>query len=299
MKIPDVMQPNRSMIGSLGAIKLAGTETINFADLNPAERRWSSVLFAREGEHGVLERELLVEFEGLRDFVGFRPRYLFTASYYEEGWQPCNDPLVSILNRIYAKHKQRIGRFQNLIFFDPITPFPYALRAAHTDVRVFVVLTPDASDDSCVVYRGDVDVLIVSFGNSLATARGFRRKYVYQDATDLAGVLRQAIIEAGPKRFNMLLPVLNGLEYAPELFDRDTTRLDGIIVVRESAPSSTTPVTFKEFVEALANSVEEILLSEETYLRYRTLCDEAASEVDWAEFLLISLKDGARYEVRA
>lgn len=281
----------------LGALRLQGDLPLEFADLAPVEKRWSFVFFIHAGSLGDFERNLFREFEQQSDFVGFRQRQLFKVDYDETNSVTGGDPVVSLVNRIHARNKDRLARFQNLVFVNPRTPLPYALRACASDIRIFIIFTEDPEELGFPVMSEEIDVLFVPTGHSLAIATGFRRKFVYEDKRSIVALVREAGIEAGPKAFNMLIPVFNGLEYRPELTSVDTSIINGIITLSKPMENTQRFSNFRDFRDHFSKTIISILLVEETYLKYRTLCDEAQKSGDWSEFIGISVADGARYEV--
>lgn len=264
-----------------------------------ADFRLSSLVFLRRS-HRLLINEPYAH-AMLRDpeFVGFRANYLHFGAYETTPTTVFDD--AEIINQIPAQQRLVLARHQNLVFIDPVCRLPYALRSLSATSRLFIVLTRQA-DPTFDLRSEEVDVLLVDGGHPDAGRQNLRRKIVFNGQENMLGTLKRAIVEASSRPHNVLLPVMNGLRFQPDLLRVNTREVDGILVcgtLDGGMAEGERIATFERWLDRFCGNLAEIYLAEETLLRYRSLCEEAETDPGrWPLMLAMSLRDGARYDVR-
>lgn len=203
------------------------------------------------------------------------------------------EPVISILNRIDMKNKERIARIDNIIVVNPTANVLEALRCCGTRNKTILILIESIEDDfSLLVANADA---VICLSSHPAAALNWRRKNCIENLDQLPGILRRVIQEIGPKNPDMLLPLIGGTAYNPSLITFDSRRYQGIIRLE----SSTVPrvQNLREYIKHLSANVSEMLILDSIYMRYRSLCEEVEAGSSPAALIEACLQDGVLFDV--
>lgn len=282
---------------SLGPYVLAATVTaseLRVADTPPAAKGWASLLFVPPDLSAQLPG-LLAAIGSMPSNTAFLPRNLMIA----ESQGICSIPPSTFLDTIPMAEKERLGRFQNVVFLGDHGSLPAALRAADPSLRI-VQVAEGSLPAGCTPWETDV-LLFIGEASALLPA-AWRRVLVAKDRRFLAAALGRALQEAGPKPLELLLPAWGDIPYDPSLLDVSTERLDGLLLLRRRSAGAPRPIAPRDFGSWLEGDIAPrlvgVLLAERTMWRYRSLVDAATEPLEWARLLGVMLHDGARLEVR-
>lgn len=206
---------------------------------------------------------------------------------------------VDLISKIDPTNKQILETYQNLVFIDPQDNLASAVRASSSNSRLFVVLSPnetmpDLQDDR-------IDALVVPY-NFDTRGRSFARVIRYDprlgSTFPAARALKRLIREAQPRAINAFFQVY-GARGRKDLPWTLSKRHDVVIVAEPSQWHDPEIATFAQYLLRFATRVKALYVSEEFYLRYRTLVDVLNEDpARLATLVSYALEDGSRIDVR-
>lgn len=270
----------------LGSILREGRVTFGDPPLKPAG--WVTALVYHIGEES-FAKELLGKLDGFDDFSPTRASSVGHICFESVP----GESVISILNRIDRKNKERIARISNLLLINAPGNLVAALRSCGPNNRTILLVTEAAPADVEVDVT-NTDVLICVETHPASEANGLRRKVLIPSSDELHYAVRKVIQEIGPKRPDMLFPLI-GNQFAPELLQFNTNIYQGLIRLKKhSVPECK---DFHEFVSKTAAYVEEMLVTESIYMRYRSLCEQVEDGESPARLIEACLMDGVLFDV--
>lgn len=232
-----------------------------------------------------------------KDFVGFRDRYLyyFQASTNNDLYD--DSKYINYLDEFRDLHSRPFDRFRNIISRDPENLVPFVFRNSSNNISLIMIASATYKLDNIEDHTDEIDVLIISSENKYDITKNkycFKRVIRYDNDIELINSLKTTIIENGKKEKNMLFPVyvredIDIIENIDELNDRN---IDGVIYMDQSYKQQRTD-NFNDLIMNCHEHINSILLKEESYYKYKTLCDNG----DIQNLLRQSLLGGLRYEV--
>jgi len=203
------------------------------------------------------------------------------------------EPPVSILNRIDLRNKERISELDNIVMFDTHVNLIEAIRSSGTNQKIILVLTKDIGIDfECSANYIDA---LICIGDIDLKGGECRRTNVIASLSQLPVMLRKVVQEIGPKDPNMLIPLIGGEKYVPELFEFDSRRYQGIIRLNSRVDLQCND--FKAYVSELAERVEQLFVIESIYMRNRSLCEAIENGDSPKKLIELCLYDGVIFDV--
>lgn len=223
------------------------------------------------------------------------------ANLFVVEYAPSNadSSVMELLSRLDASTRELLGTFQNLVFVDPVDRLPSAVRGLSSASRLMIVLTPGIKLPEVEV--GPIDVLIAA--QDLDLDSHVWRRLIRYDARlgstySAERAIKRALLEAQPRALNVFFQIFG----APCRYDLPwelSDYHDALIIVEQTEWYDASVTNFFEYACKIASRITAMYASEEFFLRYRTLIQNAND--DRAKLgLLISwaLEDGCRIDVR-
>lgn len=228
----------------------------------------------------------------LSDYVDFSPFKDAALNHIVSEIAP-DEAVISILNRIDAKNKERIAHIDNLVLLNVSGNVAQALRCCGPMQRTVLVLTDHATDDLAAM-PSDVDAVICLASHPAAQLK-WPRMNVIAHLEALPQMLRKVLQDIGPKRPGMLLPLIGGLRHDRAVADFDARRYQGIIRLTPGPVQGV--ASMHEYVTMMAGRVNEMLVLDSVYLRYRSQCEAIEQGASPASLIEACLQDGVLFDV--
>jgi len=206
-----------------------------------------------------------------------------------------DEPVISILNRIDVKNKERIARINTLVLINTPANVVRALRCCGPQQRILLVLT-DSVSETLTLAPADTDAVICPVWHPAAAMSDWRRRNVTVTREQLPGLIRKVLQETGPKNPDMLLPLIAGNTYDSSLAAFDVRRHQGIIRLASAQVQQVS--SLHEYIVKMAPLVREMLVLDSVYMRYRSLCEAVEAGESPAPLIEACLQDGVLFDVR-
>ena len=201
---------------------------------------------------------------------------------------------LSILNRIDVNNKAKFASVSNFIFIDCPTNIITAIRSTGPYIKTILVRTEYSR--SYPLECGDFFDAVISAMPEDFEINGLRRFNSFTDIHSLTKMLRKVVQEIGPKSPDMLIPIINCMEYSNECANFEANRFQGIIYINKSVGVGVE--NFSEYLSEFSKLIVGMMVVESVYMRYRSICEAIELGGSPAELLKQSLYDGVIFDVR-
>jgi hypothetical protein len=227
-----------------------------------------------------------------KEFIGFKDRYLYflkSNTYFFK-----DKDIIKYFDNIPELHRQPLSSFQNIISINPTNLTPFVLKYTSNHLRLIVILTEDyILTDDFFEKIDDINVLIYHNSHNL-DKKVLRRKISFNKKNDWNNILKSVIIENGKREKNLLFPIFSktSISMIEDIDLLNEKNIDGVIYLNDKSKLKKV-FSFDMLIDDVLKNIDMILLKEESYYKYKTLCDDENIK----KLLEFSLKDGVRYEV--
>ncbi|WP_454721041.1 MULTISPECIES: glycosyltransferase [Cupriavidus] len=264
-------------------------ERITFGGVEGKRIGWRVGFFYSEPDR-VMALDLI---ERLAEFTDFRP--LSRECLYVGRFEVSDEETVfSLINRIDVANKGRISSLDHILILNGPASLQSAFRACGPSQRVIAIDTRGSGRSHAAP---EVDVLI---SNCISAERpddgSLRKEISLVDKRMLAGTIRRAVQEGGPKSIDVLIPIREGKEFYPDYLDFDGKKYQGIIFLKSEVEYKSKSLA--DFCTMLSASVKSMLVLDSVYCRYRTMCEDIERGGNPAALLCAALMDGVLFDVR-
>lgn len=279
--------PRESLSPLIARIAVASKISILDPPKNPPG--WTTTILYNAGDEDNIE-ELCKSLYNFEDFAPFRKESL---SLIQANIDP-TEQVISILNRIDQKNKERLAKISNIIAVNPHPNLIQSLRCCGPFIRTVVVLTVEPEEDGYIESMLS-DAIITVYQPKLKYnfAKRFNRA---KDWAELPLILRKVIQEMGPKTPDMLLPLVGNIDFSSEYLDFNASRFQGIIYLKNDVKGS--HPSFRSYLQEFSEYIDKMLVLDSVYMRYRSMCEGVEAGESPASLLEASLSDGVLFEVR-
>lgn len=233
--------------------------------------------------------ELVYELWAHKDFSPFCEKFL------NVGWFDLNNNwnVVDFINRIDLANKRKLEKINFVFAVDAPEFMVEAIRSCSTETRVILVKTKEGKVNFNVADAYIVPELNLS---GYEAARRLIKISAPEDAKQLAIAMRKLVQEAKPRDIDLLLPVMGGLDFDPELINFNPSQYQGIVYLKNDKVTSSPK--FDCLIDEFSKHVYKIMLLESVYMKYRTLCENVENGGSPAGLMSACLKDGVLLDVR-
>jgi len=255
-----------------------------------AQEHLATIFFVRK-ERGAEIDDFCLELVDDPEFIGFKERYLYFMLYENSHRLTTEEEIAALFRKEGMLKSGVLNRFRNLFFVNPESLLPFALRAGFCNCRLCLVLTEDyAYPEMIEEYAGEIDVLIHHRALAISDDLPIRNAIAYGDGDALENLVKMTIINNGAKEKNVFLPIRQ-IDDIETYLESD---FDALLFLKRPLASKETPcTTMGEITAELLEALDTLLVREEVYQRYQSLCDRERM----GEMLGFVLEDGIRIKV--
>ncbi len=271
----------------LGCLYKAGP--IKIRDASAKLKGWVTVFVHNEIDADeVLEiRNKLIKFEDFGPFSDDQLAYILNDT-------DSNEDVVSIINRIDHKNKERIAAIDNLLTVNANPNILKALKSCGTNNRIILLITREIEN----IYLNELSQVadaVICFRSHPAASLKWPRISLIDNLNQIPNALRKIVQDFGPKFPDMLLCVIGNSKYYPDLINFDSDTYKGLIRIKKHSIVKVN--TFHEYIQHISKNIVELFLVESIYMRYKDMCIEVEAGRS-PEFLIETcLKDGVIFDV--
>jgi hypothetical protein len=264
-------------------------QRISFRNVENRRVGWRVGFFYSETDRDLAE-ELLRK---MNEFEDFRP--LRSESIHIGRFEISNSvSTLSLINKIDVANKARISAIDHVILLNAPPNLQEALRVCGTTQKIIAI---DTLGRGVEAVNADVDVLIrVASERSASRFLTLRKEITVGDERMIVFAIRRAIQEGGPKKPDMLVPLVGGHKFFPDFFDFNSSRYQGVIEIGGRVDFKID--SLEEFFEGFAKSIESMHILDSVYCQYRSLCEDVEHGTGLSTLLCATLKDGILFDVR-
>lgn len=281
----------KNFLGYVGDLK-----KVSIADPITKSKDWVTCIFFPENYKDYAEI-LGSKLNDFQDFPPFKSDRLNFIQYDNN----IKITAFDLINKIDTSNKERISKinFAILINPDPITL--EALRQSNQSILIVGLFLRnyciDEKNIETICEYTDAFLVFDSFEYLDFIFDNSRRANSINSYVQIPSYLRKIVQEIGPKKIDLLMPLINA-QYQPELIDYDIKRFQGLVKLKNhDFVQNLTSDNFENYLESFSSKIDELIISESVYMRYRTICEKIERGGSAAPLFKYALKDGFMFYV--
>jgi hypothetical protein len=229
-------------------------------------------------------------FKNESGFIGFREKTLFALRVKES---------MNVFSDVYERlvhnkewHSGVLTSFNNIILVGRYIKYAEFFRASNVSCKIYAVLSERDSMIEPSAFES-IDHLICH--KKHMGICGFKKDLsFFRNTSELLKSIEQRVTQAGEKPYDYLVPVSGRVGYLDNIDELNKGPMDICLKLsREDAGIVLKAKDFNEYIDALSNNVEYIMMRESLMQRYASL----VSNLDIAALLKNAIKDGARVKM--
>jgi len=276
----------KNFLGYLGDDK-----KISLADPITKSKEWVTCIFFPDNHKDyaeILGRKL----NEYQDFSPFKNDRLNFIKYDNN----IKITAFDLINKIDLSNKEKISKINFAILINPDPVTLEVLRQCNESILIVSLFlrnfAVEKENIEAICEYTDAFLVFDSFEYIDFIFDNSRRSNSINSYVQIPAYLRKIVQEIGPKKIDLLLPVINA-DYQPELIEYDIQRYQGVVKLKNhDFTQNLTSDSFEDYVVSFSSKIDQLLISESVYMRYRTICERIERGGNAASLFKYALKDG-------